>query len=160
MKTYIGIDNGVSGTMAILSEEGATFIKTPVKKVQDYTKRKKLISRLDTKAFAAFLEAASHEDCFALIERPMVNPTRFTATESALRCHEAMLGVIELMGIPYAFCDSKEWQRVMLPKGYADGETKMLSLEMGNRLFPKFRGFKHPDRDALLIAEYARRAAL
>lgn len=160
MKTYIGIDNGVSGTIALISADRTEFIKTPVEKVQDYTKAKKIISRLDALSFKAFLDGVEPSQTFALIERPMVNPTRFAATASALRCHEAMLIVIELLGIPYAFCDSKEWQREMLPKGFPDGETKFFSLQVGNRLFPQFREFKHPDRDALLIAEYARRKAL
>ena len=160
MKTYIGIDNGVSGTIALISEDRTEFIKTPVEKVQDYTKAKKIISRLDALSFKAFLDGVEPSQAFALIERPMVNPTRFAATASALRCHEAMLIVIELLGIPYAFCDSKEWQREMLPKGFPDGETKFFYLQVGNRLFPQFREFKHPDRDALLIAEYARRKAL
>ena len=158
MKTYIGIDNGVSGTIAIVGESGQTFFsKTPVVKVQDYTKAKKMISRLDAMSLYDRLKDLDPLNSFCLIERPMLNPTRWTASISAARCHEAMLIIIELLQIPYAFVDSKEWQRKMLPKGFQDGETKILSLQIGNRLFPQFTGFKHPDRDALLIAEYARR---
>lgn len=158
MKTYIGIDNGVSGTIAIVGDTIQTFFsKTPVVKVQDYTKAKKMISRLDAMSLYDRLKDLDPLNSFCLIERPMLNPTRWTASISAARCHEAMLIIIELLRIPYAFVDSKEWQRKMLPKGFQDGETKPLSLQIGNRLFPQFTGFKHPDRDALLIAEYARR---
>ena len=46
----------------------------------------------------------------------------------------------------------------MLPKGIkGSDELKKMSLDVGNRLFPQFRDFKHPDRDGLLIAEYGRR---
>jgi hypothetical protein len=48
----------------------------------------------------------------------------------------------------------------MLPKGVAGEELKKASLDIGNRLFPMFTEFKHPDRDGLLIAEYARRQNL
>ena len=94
-------------------------------------------------------------DALILLERPLVNPNRFAATASALRCHEAELTVIEMLGIPLQFIDSKEWQKALLPKGCDN--TKKASLDIGNRLFPQFREFKHPERDALLIAEYAKR---
>ena len=154
MKAYIGIDNGVSGTIAILTDNETIFVKTPVKKEQDYTKAKKIITRVDVSALKELLEPFAN-DAFILLERPLVNPNRFAATASALRCHEAELTVIEMLGIPFQFIDSKEWQKALLPKGCDD--TKKASLDIGNRLFPQFREFKHPDRDALLIAEYAKR---
>lgn len=160
MKTYIGIDNGVSGTIAVIKDGSVSFGKTPVVKVQDYTKRKKMISRLDAVAFDFILSNVDPNNSFIVIERPMINPNRFTATESAIRCHEAMLILIERRGIPYQFVDSKEWQREMLPKGCTGDELKVMSKEIGNRLFPKFADVKHPDRDALLIAEWARRSSL
>ena len=160
MKSYIGIDNGVSGTIAVVGDSIPIFQKTPVMKVQDYTKRKKIISRLDAVVFDFFLSSIDPNNAFILMERPMVNPTRFTASESALRCHEAMLILIERRGIPYQFCDSKEWQKKMLPSGCQKEDLKKMSLEIGNRLFPQFVDVNHPDRDALLIAEYARREGL
>ena len=160
MKTYIGIDNGVSGTIAVIKDGSVSFGKTPVVKVQDYTKRKKLISRLDVVEFDLILSGIDPNNALVVIERPMINPTRFTATESAIRCHEAMLVLIERRGLPYLFIDSREWQSKMLPKGCSGNDLKMMSKEIGNRLFPKFSDVKHPDRDALLIAEYARRAGL
>ena len=154
MKAYIGIDNGVSGTIAILTDNDTIFVKTPVKKEQDYTKAKKIITRVDVSALKELL-AHFADDAFILLERPLVNPKMFAATASAMRCHEAELTVIEMLGIPFQFIDSKEWQKNLLPKGCDD--TKKASLDIGNRLFPQFREFKHPDRDALLIAEYAKR---
>lgn len=154
MKTYIGIDNGVTGTIAVIYEGGVLFCATPVKIEQDYTKAKKNITRVDVSVLRGILERFA-ENSIILLERPMVNPKRFAASASALRCHEAELSVIELLKIPYQFIDSKEWQKQMLPKGTTD--TKKASLDMGNRLFPAFRESKHPDRDSLLIAEWARR---
>ena len=160
MKTYVGIDNGVSGTIAVIKDGDVSFCKTPVVKVQDYTKRKKIISRLDAVTFDLILSRLDASDSFIVIERPMINPTRLTATESAIRCHEAMLILIERRGLPYQFCDSREWQSKMLPKGCAGPDLKVMSKEIGNRLFPKFADVNHPDRDALLIAEWARRSNL
>lgn len=157
-KTYIGIDNGVTGTIGIVRyADKARLLMVPTKKVQDYTKAKKNITRLDAVAFKALLEPFA-DNCMVVMERPMVNPQRFTATASALRCLEAELVVIEDLGIPYMFIDSKEWQRAMLPKGIKGSEEqKRSSLDIGNRLFPEFKDFKHSDRDGILIAEYARR---
>lgn len=154
---YIGIDNGVSGTIAILTDNETIFVKTPVKKEQDYTKAKKIITRVDVSTLKELL-APFANDAFILLERPLVNPKMFAATASALRCHEAELTVIEMLGIPFQFIDSKEWQKALLPKGCND--TKKASLDIGNRLFPQFREFKHPDRDALLIAVYGKRNQL
>ena len=44
-KIYIGIDNGTSGTIAVVGD-GITpvFVHTPIKKEQNYTKAKKIIS--------------------------------------------------------------------------------------------------------------------
>ena len=36
----------------------------------------------------------------------------------------------------------------------------MKKIRIGNRLFPQFSDVKHPDRDGVLIAEYARRMNL
>ena len=158
MKTYIGIDNGVSGTIAVLSPSGNHFGKIPTKKEQDYTKAKKIITRLDYGQFKAILEPYKDEEVIVVMERPMVNPTRFLASASALRCHEAELICIEELCLPLRYIDSKEWQRSMLPKGADD--LKKASLDIGNRLFPNFKDYKHLDRDSLLIAEYARQKNL
>lgn len=157
VKTYIGIDNGVSGTIGIIPADGEPiFIKTPVQKVQDYTKAKKMISRVSVGELLELLEPYC-DNCLLAMERPMVNPTRFASSVSAVRCHEAELTIIEALNIPYMFIDSKEWQKALLPKGIEGDEQKKFSLEIGNRLFPQFKDVKHPDRDGILIAEYIRR---
>ena len=90
----------------------------------------------------------------------MKNPARFEATCSAMRALEAELTVLELYQVPYIFVDSKEWQRELLPKGIVGApELKKASLDIGKRLFPEVL-LKHPDRDGILIAEYARRKGL
>lgn len=155
-KTYIGIDNGVTGTYTILSEQEKAFGKIPVKKEQDYTKAKKMITRLDYGTLKAILEPYKGAEVLVVMERPMVNPTRFLATAVALRCHEAELILIEELGLPLRYIDSKEWQREILPRGTEKDELKSMSLQIGNRLYPIFNDVNHSDRDSLLIAEYAR----
>ena len=158
-KVYIGIDNGTSGTIAVIGDViMPVFVHTPIKKEQNYTKAKKIISRLDCTAFLDIVKQKEDAEGTVLLERPLVNPTRFVATTTALRCFEAELILLETLRYRIIYIDSKEWQSKMLPKGIkGSDELKKLSLDVGNRLFPQFRDFKHPDRDGLLIAEYGRR---
>lgn len=168
-EVVFGIDNGVTGTISAIAEvpvRKTYFALTPTFSQQDYTKAKKNITRIDRKALKEFVESvleeskAVPESCIAVLERPLVNPTRFNASVSAVRALEATLSVFEDMGIPYLFVDSKEWQRVLLPHGVmGTPELKKASADIAIRLFPEHSTLikKHKDGDALLIAEYGRR---
>lgn len=179
MKYYIGIDNGVTGSICILDENGTCldYFPTPVQKTLNYTKAKEYINRVVVRTLASKLEPyAKHAT--VLLERPLVNPGRWKATVSALRCDEATRGVLEALGAKLIYVDSKEWQQPMLPNRKAvprlpngasnikktirkhkvaafGKETKELSLMAAERLFPAVT-FKK-DGDAALIAEWARR---
>ena len=160
---YIGLDNGVSsqGVGLIYSDGRVLYPKVPTIFQQDYTKAKKNVTRIDgpklLHLLGKTLENLSPQEAIATVERPMVNPKRFGATASALRCHEATLIVLESLGIPYQFIDSKEWQREMLPKGLKGPDLlKKASYDIGKRLFPQLVD-KQKDADSLLIAEYVRR---
>lgn len=162
-KFYIGIDNGVTGSIGIVGKELTyyEFMETPITFGQDYTKAKKNVSRVNVTTFAEVIHTLKgYGLCVAVLERPMKNPARFDATCSAMRALEAELTVLELYDVPYMFIDSKEWQKEMLPKGVVGTkELKKASLDIGKRLFPEIKN-KHPDRDGILIAEYARRRCL
>lgn len=165
MKVWIGIDNGTTGSIGIISDDGdVDFFLTPSNLGQDYTKTKKNISRIDwfkLKEKLKLYSPSKELSVLALIERPMVNPTRFNVSGVALRALESTLIILEDLQIPYVFIDSKEWQREILPKGVKGSEElKKASLDIGKRLFPSFQSIKHKDRDGLLIAEYARRNRL
>ena len=161
-KIYIGVDNGTTGTIGVVGEGIQPQIHhTPVKKEQNYCKKKDNITRLDANGFADILKQFDAKDVMVVMERPMVNPTRFKATTSALRCFEAQLILIEHLSLAYCYVDSKDWQRLLLPKGIkGSDEQKKASKDIGKRLFPQFADFKHTDYDGLLIAEFARRANL
>ena len=90
----------------------------------------------------------------------MINPLRFDASISAARAMESLLIALEAYRIPYEWCDSRKWQKDILPSGLQGApELKKASAVVGARLFPKFEALikKHKDADALLIAEYARK---
>lgn len=161
-KLYIGIDNGVSGTIGWTDGTSSGQIKTPVFKQQNYTKAKGNISRIDHVKLRDLLINLINPDnpnnsTFIVIERPMVNPGRFKASISACRALESAQIILESLLLSYQFVDSKEWQKVMLPKGIKGTDVlKKASIDIAKRLFPKIEC--KPDGDGILMAEWARRA--
>lgn len=154
---YIGIDNGCSGSVGIIHASGSvTYDPTPTVRVLNYTKSKQFLRRIDGAILKLMLEPVK-DDCFCMIERPLVNPGRWKATMSAMRAMEATLIVLEILNIPYQFIDSKEWQRVLLPSGLEKEELKIASKDVAKRLFPKVKLEGFSDGDGLLISEFCRR---
>ena len=152
---FVGIDNGVSGAVTILSETGYVIlhVNTPIKNCLNYTKKKAFLNRVDFNELRnIFLYAGV--DSFCMIERPMINSFRFNASISAARCLEATEILLEERQIPYQFIDSKEWQKILLPSGLKKGESKKAADDVAKRLFPSI-GIVNSD--SLLIAEYCRR---
>ena len=168
-KIYIGIDNGVTGTIGWVGENLCPGIeKTPVKEEQSYTKAKKKINRVDYPRLLELLKdiqgAAESTECLVVIERPMINPMRFQESVSAARSLESTLIAVEQLGFPRIYVDSRQWQKKLSPQGCKGKELKKASMDIGCRLYPG--GFteqiirEHKDADALLIAEWARREKL
>lgn len=160
-KIFIGIDNGVSGTIGVTGEK-TIFCKTPTRSVLKYTKKKANVTRIDYPALIELLMDVTtgyeNDEVIVSLERPMVNPKRFNASASALRAWEATLICVEQLGLPYNYIDSKEWQKEMLPNGLKGSpELKKASRNVGDRLFPMFNEIVHEDRDGILIAEYLRK---
>lgn len=151
------IDNGVTGSIGIIRDDGSSgFMLTPSIKMQDYTKTKKNISRIDAPALMGIV--MEENPSMVYMERPMINPTRFSATISAVRALEATITVLETLEVPYQFVDSKEWQKGLLPssgkKGTDSSTLKQESHDIGIRLFPMHRELihKHKDADGILGA--------
>jgi len=165
-KIYVGIDNGVTGTIGIIWYDGQfELYSTPVKTEQSYTKKKQNITRIDFNGLGEILELLISEKhkVLVLLERPFVNPGGFKATISAIRALEATLIVVENCGFAFEYVDSKQWQNALLPSGLKGAASlKKASLDIGLRLFPNQKEFiqKHGDADGLLIAEWARRKGL
>lgn len=160
---WIGIDNGVTGTIGVITDDKAAIYPMPTFEQYNYTKVKQKIKRIDVKKLKELLLnyiGDNPERVIVGIERPMVNPARFKATTSALRALEATLIVLEELCLPYVFIDSKQWQKVLLPKKLkGSSELKKASLQVAAQLYPKLRSMllDCPDGDGLLIAEYCKR---
>jgi len=158
---FIGIDNGISGSIGIIEEKLGTvksaFIATPVIKCLSYTKEPQHIHRID---WRTLIENLPRVNAIALLERPLCNPRAFKATQSALRALEATIIVLETLDIPYSYIDSKEWQKEFLSSAVIGHEDmKRASMQVGLELFPSNGIFikRHKDADGLLIAEHLRR---
>lgn len=156
-RCFIGIDNGVSGSIGVIREDGTySFYITPVKKELNYTKVKSFISRIKVLELTRILSVAG-PGSMVMIERPMVNPSMFQATVSAIRAFEATVTILETLRLPYEVVDSKGWQKALLPSGVFGDQLKPASLNVGNRLFPEAAINKHKDRDGMLIAAYCKK---
>lgn len=159
-KFYIGIDNGVSGTMGMIATGpnvplAAHYVKTPVKSQQNYTKKAANITRVDGSKLLSLLKMVTPgAEVHVMMERPMVNPKMFQATISAVRALEATQTIIETLGYPYSFEDSKAWQKELLPIGTKGEALKEASLQVAQRLYPGKLIKGHKDADGLLIAHY------
>lgn len=164
MRAYLGIDNGVSGSIALVMEGKALFVPTPTRTEQSYTRSSAKITRIDFDELEARLQAWSSlsDSIHAVIERPFVNPTGIKATISAVRALEATLICVERLGFSYEYIDSRQWQKELLPGVTGTSELKAASRSIGTRLFPALREEikDHKDADSLLIAEWARRSGL
>lgn len=159
--TFIGIDNGSTGTIGILDGGTSIFVETPTTYMLNYQKSKvRHINRVDVPALKKLLEQYNPLTTRVIIERPMINNFRFQASISAARSLEATLIVLESLRFGYEYVDSGHWQKVLLPAGVKGAPNlKKASKEIGLRMFPMHEETikKHGDADALLIAEWARR---
>lgn len=155
-RCFVGIDNGVSGSVGMIFNDGTySFRKTPVKNEQDYTKAAKKINRIDGVKLREMLSVCG-PGSMVMIERPMVNPQMFNSTMSAIRAFEATITILETLQLPYEVVDSKGFQKMFLPSGVFGDQLKPASLNAGVRLFPLTAAIKHPDRDGMLIAAYCK----
>lgn len=176
-KLYIGIDNGTTGTIGWVGEcVHPTIIETPVRVEQSYTKSSKNTTRIDHERITAlFKELIGEHDpseVLVVMERPFTgsftkgkNGSRggFVANVSAARAFEVTLVLVEQAKLPHEIVDSKQWQKVMLPKGVTGSDArKAASKDIGLRLFPDQEKVinKHKDADGLLIATWASRERL
>ena len=157
MRTIIGIDNGSTGTIGIISPSGAKFIETPIKESLHYGKKGGLIKRLDRQAFRELLSTLNPIDTVVRIERPFTGaPMMIQAMLHAHRFFESTICVLEDMGFGYEVVDSGTWQKPTLGDVKGSAELKKASKLRGIQLYPQFEALikKHGDADGLLISHY------
>jgi crossover junction endodeoxyribonuclease RuvC len=155
MTVYIGIDPGLTGAVAVITDEGVEVFDTPTVKV----KREEYLEAemVDT---IRGIQSACPPPAFAVIEGQQAMPGQ--GLSSALR-----LGLgwglwrmaLSALSIPYEHVTPAKWKRNMGIPGGADKDASRL---MAQQLFPTLvselkRKKDHGRADAVLLAEWLRR---
>lgn len=162
IKTVIGIDNGVTGTMAIFKNGSLfSFIESFSKSWRKPTvsKRNAYMTRIDVLKLTDWIKNSidfETHDVIAVIERVMTDQKRFNATISSHHAQEAIMISLESLNIPYMTIDSKKWQSIYLNGVSGSEQLKRASMELGLDKYPDFKDviLKHKDADAIFIAKY------
>lgn len=155
MKVTIGIDNGASGSVGILGADGGAFFEPMPSKPSLEGKSGKVIQRVDHQQLLALLTARATGDVRAYVERPFTGKF-LNAVLPGQRSFEAVLIVLETLGIGYEVVDSRGWQRAILGDVKGSSELKRASRLRGAQRYPAFATVikDHGDADGLLIAEH------
>jgi hypothetical protein len=165
VKQYLGIDNGISGGMVLLS---ATPGLSPIAMLPMPVKRARKGNEVDLSEIIWWLDKNEIRlsETMTIIEEPGGSKSAKAATSMAGSFH-ALRALLDIYGVRYERITPQTWQRVMIP-GAKGGETKARALEVARRLWPG-TDWRASDRcrtphdgliDAALIAEYGRRAGL
>jgi len=158
-KAWIGIDNGVTGSVGVIYDDRpAEYFAMPTKTEQSYTKTAQNVTRIRVPDLQReIVRIKDSAVTIVALERPYVNPTGIKATLSAIRALEATLIVLEAAGLSFVYVDSRQWTKYLLPLGLkGTPELKKASLDIGRRLYPQVAA-EHPkakDFDGLLIAHW------
>lgn len=156
MTIFLGIDPGLDGAAVALRDDGVviSIFDTPTLLIGKGGKRD-----YDLRTMRAWLGAFTPETCDVAIEHQQAFPGQgVTSMFSLGRGYGIWLGLLAGMGLPYSPISPVRWRKVMLdgmPKGKDTGRLRAMQLFPNADLKLK----KHHGRaDALLLAEYLRRA--
>lgn len=150
MITYVGIDIGLAGAIAIIWPSHVEVFDMPVVTgdKNDY----------DVKALKNILESVG-SDRLAIIESlHALFQVRSSSTFSLGRGSGIVEGVLGTLEFPFVKVPPKRWKKVMM-EGHST-KDKGESIVVAKRLFPSVdlpRKKDHGKADALLMAEYGRR---
>lgn len=160
-RTIIGIDNGATGTIGIITPDKTYFFETPTAPYLHYGKRGSVSNRIDraelTKTINSAIEGIDRNNVRVMIERPFTaGPSLIKAMLGAHRCFEATIITLEDLGLGYEVIDSSEWQAPMLGAVKGSAELKKASMLRGIQMYPQFSELikRHKDADGLLIAHH------
>lgn len=155
----IGIDNGSTGSIAILSPAGALF-EPMFTKDQAEGKAGKIIKRIDVASLEYWLDQNIERPmgrAFAYIEKPFTgSPMMINTAVLAARSYEAVIVTLERMGIGYQQVTSKDWQKAILGDVKGSPALKAASKSRGQQMYPQLAKAiqSHGDADGLLIAHH------
>ncbi len=155
----VGVDNGTSGSIAIIGPDGSIFESMPTKKAL-MGKAGKVINRINHSALDDILLPYTESggcEIRAFVERPFTgSPMMINTCILSARSFEAVIIVLEQAGIGYTVVDSKEWQRAVLGDVKGSAALKQASRLRGPQIYPAHAKAieTHGDADGLLIAHF------
>ena len=144
MKTYIGIDPGKSGALALLTEDGQCTVVP-----------------FNESAYTAILKAASGPSSICCLEKVGAMPGQGVVSMFNFGHNLGYIeGLLQAFDIPYQLVPPQTWK-----KEFCVTSDKNTSIEVCRKLFPHVcllptaRSRKPSDgmAEAMLMAEYARR---
>ena len=144
MKTYIGIDPGKSGALALLTEDGQCTVVP-----------------FNESAYTAILKAASGPSSVCCLEKVGAMPGQGVVSMFNFGHNLGYIeGLLQAFDIPYQLVPPQTWK-----KEFCVTSDKNTSIEVCRKLFPYVsllpteRSRKPSDgmAEAMLLAEYARR---
>ena len=144
MKTYIGIDPGKSGALALLTEDGQCTVVP-----------------FNESAYTAILKAASSPSSVCCLEKVGAMPGQGVVSMFNFGHNLGYIeGLLQAFDIPYQLVPPQTWK-----KEFCVTSDKNTSIEVCRKLFPHVcllptaRSRKPSDgmAEAMLMAEYARR---
>lgn len=155
---YVGIDNGISGAIAILKEDGSldTWMPMPIQKTHRG-------NEVVPKCIHTILwRLKSISPITVIIEEPGGSQSAKSASSMAGSFH-AIRAVLDILQIRYHRITPQSWQKKMLK--CKPGDTKKAALVIARSLWPEASWLETPRCrtphdgaiDAALIAEYGRR---
>ena len=148
MTTFIGIDPGKAGGIALIGDDVAIAHRYP----GDITQAANLLRELH----------ANNTISLACIEKVSAMPGQGVTSMFSFGLNVGgWYGILAALGIPMITVTPAKWQKAMLDAG--TGETKARSLSMARRLFVDVDlKFKADDgkADALHLARWAQRSYL
>ena len=142
---YVGIDNGSSGGIAVLTQDGGVWRADPMPPTDPE------ILELLTAVRAMIYKIG---DCHAVLEHAQAFPGMgVSGAFNYGRGYGAMQMALLACGIPYDVVTPTKWQSKL---GCLSGGKKTITKARAEKLFPQLK-ITHAVADALLIAEYCRR---
>lgn len=167
-KTFIGIDNGVTGSIGRVSrgyDSEPVYVPTPTKR--DIRGGRKIDWYNLEEVIFNLLQPVRGGDVWFILERPFKNPGMFSTSIKAECAHCNTVQAIEAVTDKYGNLFSKmyittikpkDWQNELLGKNLTSAQLKERSKELGISLFPELKNAitKQKDADGLLIAYHAK----
>ena len=137
MNTYIGIDPGINGCMAAITDG-----------IPEYSKPLGNMTEHDL-----WHSLTIYDPAYCVIERVRSSPQMGVVSAFTFgRGYGTLLGLLVASGIPFVEVLPNKWQGAM---GCKTGGDKNVSKRKAQQLFPELK-ITHSNADALLLATYCK----